>query len=372
MKKTLSIFLFLIFAVGAMTGHAEEYYTIQQVREQAATGWHQSYTAHGRDVAVDIDLPTPDVDTMPVVKAEFAKMTPSFTEEETGWKIVCRVEDNVFAYETQTFPEAIPNKINKVPEAVYSNPREFDKAYPSGTDLTLGEAIDIIRSTFVPARLDASEYQLDRPYELRVFGFYDAKTDEPILPGEYYLSFYQLLNGIPILCHSGIAYRDRYPLYFNPDLRASITGSDAYSVVYNSVKPSETIADDVPLCAISKIISAIEAEIKDGHIRKVYELELGYILYDDPEYSMGGYSVGKTFSAHYYAVPAWRLNCLYVSNAKKEIPDYEGTDVFERDITEFASIIIDAQTGEMQDYMSGAKDRGIYKGFISWEDVTNK
>ena len=367
MKKTLSIFLFLIFAVGAMTGHAEEYYTIQQVREQAATGWHQSYTAHGRDVAVDIDLPTPDVDTMPVVKAEFAKMTPSFTEEETGWKIVCRVEDNVFAYETQTFPEAIPNKINKVPEAVYSNPREFDKAYPSGTDLTLGEAIDIIRSTFVPARLDASEYQLDRPYELRVFGFYDAKTDEPILPGEYYLSFYQLLNGIPILCHSGRAYKERGDFYYDPRLAAVITGADAYAVYFDKIKSSETVTDDVPLCAVSKIISAIEAKIMDGHIRKVYELELGYVLYGDPEYAGSADILG-----HYYAAPAWRLNCLYVSNAKKEIPDYEGTDVFERDITEFASIIIDAQTGEMQDYMSGAKDRGIYKGFISWEDVTNK
>ena len=367
MKKAIAILLCLVFTMGTVSAFAEEYYTIEQIREQAAAGWRQSYTAHGRDVTVDIDLPTPDVDTMPVVKAEFAKMTPSFTEEETNWVIFCTAEENSLMYGTYTYPEAISGKIKKVPEAVYSNPSEFDKAYPSGTDLTLGEAIDIIRSTFVPADMDASEYQFDRPYELRVFGFYDAKTNKPILPGEYYLSFYQLLNGIPILCHSGRAYKERGDFYYDPRLAAVITGADAYAVYFDKIKSSETVTDDVPLCAVSKIISAIEAKIMDGHIRKVYELELGYVLYGDPEYAGSADILG-----HYYAAPAWRLNCLYVSNAKKEIPDYEGTDVFERDITEFASIIIDAQTGEMQDYMSGAKDRGIYKGFISWEDAAKK
>ena len=366
MKKAMVILLLFSFVFGTLPAYAEEYYTIREVREQAAGGWHQRYTAHGREVTVDIDVVVPDVDSMPVQRVEFARLTPSFTEEETGWRIVCREEENVFVYETQVYPEEVSDKIKKVAEGVYANPNEFDRAYPSGTDLTLGEAIGIARDSFILAGLDPDEYLLDRPYELRTFGFYDVKTNEAVL-GEYYLSFYQQLNGIPILCHSGVAYRERYPLYYNPRLAAITTGKDAYAIFVDKVKPSATIAEDVPLCAASKIIRSIENEIKDGHIRKVYELELGYILYDDPEYIS---DTGMT--GHYYAVPAWRLNCLYLSSAKKELPDYEGTDVFERDTTEFASILINAQSGKMQEYRSDEKGKGIYQGFISWKDIPKK
>ena len=48
------------------------------------------------------------------------------------------------------------------------------------------------------------------------------------------------------------------------------------------------------------------------------------------------------------------MNCLYVSNPKKELHNYNGLDVPERGTIEYITLIINAQTGEMQDYMSGA------------------
>lgn len=81
---------------------------------------------------------------------------------------------------------------------------------------------------------------------------------------------------------------------------------------------------------------------------------------------------GEAFTAHYYAVPAWRLNCLYVSDAQAELPDLGGEDVFECDSLEYVTLVIDAQTGKMQDYTSTEKDRAYYKGFTPWDKASGK
>ena len=129
------------------------------------------------------------------------------------------------------------------------------------------------------------------------------------------------------------------------------------------IKPDEKLVNEVPLCSFDTVIKAVEDEINAGHIRKVFQLDLGYALYDDPEYTK---PVGA--AGHYYAVPAWRLNCLYVPNAKKELPERDA-DVFECDTLESATILVNAQTGAMLDFMRTDKQRAAYPGFISWDVV---
>ena len=53
-----------------------------------------------------------------------------------------------------------------------------------------------------------------------------------------------------------------------------------------------------------------------------------------------------------------------------KLPEY-GLDETgdERNSLEYAALVIDAQTGEMQDFMSEAKDRAVYHGFLSWEEI---
>ena len=59
-----------------------------------------------------------------------------------------------------------------------------------------------------------------------------------------------------------------------------------------------------------------------------------------------------------------------MSNRQKELPEYGGDEAWnERDSTEYSSLVINAQTGEMQEFMSQAEDRAEYKGFISWDKV---
>lgn len=98
-------------------------------------------------------------------------------------------------------------------------------------------------------------------------------------------------------------------------------------------------------------------------MRKVFQLDLGYVLYEDPDYV-----IPDRYARHYDAVPAWRLNCLYLADAKANLPERD-SDVFELDTNEYATIVINAQSGEMIEFMSTDKKRGDYPGFATWEDV---
>ena len=95
MKKWTIMFFTVLFLFAAV-GCAQEYYTIDQLREQAAEGWHEIYEAYGREIVADIDITVPDVEQVPVEKLEFAHREPQITEEETGLKFYIRPEDNVF------------------------------------------------------------------------------------------------------------------------------------------------------------------------------------------------------------------------------------------------------------------------------------
>ena len=148
-------------------------------------------------------------------------------------------------------------------------------------------------------------------------------------------------------------------------LQATVIDPNTYAMYPNMLKSAGRVAEDVPLCSFSKVVEAFEKEIEEGHIRKVYEMEFGYLYYEDPEYVSR-----TTWTDHFYALPVWQLSCLYVSNRKKELPEY-GLDEtgHERASLEYSSLIVNAQTGELQDFMSTKKDRAHYKGFVSWDDV---
>lgn len=50
---------------------AEDYVKFSELREQVKGGWHQTYTAKGREIEVKADIPwMPDADECPIVQVE--------------------------------------------------------------------------------------------------------------------------------------------------------------------------------------------------------------------------------------------------------------------------------------------------------------
>ena len=363
--KKWTIMLFTVLFLFAAVGCAQEYYTIDQLREQAAEGWHNVYEAYGRKIIADIDITIPDVEQVPVEKLEFARRETQVTEKETGLEFYIRPEGNIFGFNTPDFIGPVSGKIEKKNEICIGNPNEWERMYAEGNELTLSDIVNVIKDALSVMQLDYKNWDLNHPYELRTFSFRNPSTKEVVAPGEYMVYFHQMVNEIPLLNHAGATYKQRTRGNATIRLDASVINEKMYDIVIPSVKTTEKLADDVPLCSLSEVISAIEKEIEAGHIRKIYDLEFGYVFYEDPDY------VTKTTQTdHFYAIPVWQLNCLYMSNRQKELPEYGGDEAWnERDSTEYSSLVINAQTGEMQDFMSQAEDRAEYKGFISWDKV---
>ena len=98
--------------------------------------------------------------------------------------------------------------------------------------------------------------------------------------------------------------------------------------------------ETVRLLPIDQIINTVEKEIKAGHVRNVYALKLGYIIYlndESPE--------------RYTLYPMWVLDCDYVENKNKEIKVNPYSDDI-RDCFSFERICINPETAEMMDFLN--------------------
>lgn len=152
-------------------------------------------------------------------------------------------------------------------------------------------------------------------------------------------------------------------------LNYRIVTVDTYDMGWQKVKIDDVVVEDVPLCTFSTIQTAIEEEVYAGHLRKIFDLEFGYALFNEPDSTRG--KIGSE-STTYYAYPVWKIACLYNENAKQELQDNSDDGVNERSGKDFSTILFDAQTGEMLDHQTKQKGSGSYKGFISWGDIGGK
>ena len=70
MKTKITMLLALLLALVCTAAYAQEYYTLPEIREQAAAGWHETYTdKYGRTRQVDIDIEVFGEEKAPVIKA---------------------------------------------------------------------------------------------------------------------------------------------------------------------------------------------------------------------------------------------------------------------------------------------------------------
>lgn len=375
MKKVMSILLLFLTLGGCTSGFAEEYYAISDVRMQAAKGWHQTYTAFGREIAVNVDLAVPDIASVPIIKCKYADYPPDITNG-TGLTLVYDLAD-MFAISSTNLgqgvmmPKVERQSWNPVTITTYYPPIPLNMTF-SGYSLTLGDLCNTIREMLTAIGIDSDNFLLDEPLNLMVNEYYDAGKGETMIPAMVVANFYQLLRGIPVLLHWNEGYVNGPLMGTSTGLGMILSPADQdFFVGINAKDEMEEVDSDVPLCSFPTVVAAVEKEIEDGHIRKVYDLQFGYALCSAVE--NGGVKKDVDPNDQFYTIPIWMANCMYVPSAKKEINIYDesyGTD--ERNKQEYQKIIVNAQTGELISPMGDGKNRGYYDGYLSWEDVGGK
>lgn len=385
MKRCIAGLAFALMLIRMLTAaaYAQEYQTVSQLRESVPARWTTTIETKWRDVAIDAEIVTPDVEAIPVVKVGYDLHPSPLTPEESGW---VEVNDS---YETGSLilymtddtgkpPRKINGrKVNRDPVSKENWYGDFDpnQTYIPLSDIRFSEIQDLIRDELVKFGYPPEDFDLETPERMWLQHWYFAGTKEDAAPAEILMNLYTKLNGITVYGHILDAVRNTRGERARKDgFWDSMTTTVAYEGVIDRLSllfishllPVETLAEDVPLCSFDTIQKSLEQEIKKGRVRKIYEISLGYVLYCEPgAYHEWGQKAD--YSSIFYDVkPMWRVNCLKASGAQKELEESDEDD--ERNSVAYTQMLVDAQTGEIIG-QSDAADRSMFPGFLTWENV---
>ena len=380
MKKSFAILLVLLLMLICAAASAQEYYTLPEIREQAAAGWHETYTdKYGRETTVDIDVEVFGEDVAPVVKVKPSKFEIDSTLLEEGTVLTDRTiyrnnpADDIFGARSGQVTMAVHYTFGEKIDMNTIYGEEF------GAPLTMQQMKDRASEVLAPQGIMLDSFLFDQPKEFSVRCKMKTKTQEVIAPAAYLAHFWQTMYEMPIFESIAITYNRRAWPEFAPQAQISMRGEDEYSITLWNVEQTEVLAQDIPLVSFEEVKQSIEEMIESGHIQHVYSVRFGYVVYNETSHTSQSTRkhIKNQFDIEsYYLVPTWVVECVYMDNPKKTFEDNgQASEVLTdkmRNSQDFRFVMINAQTGKAFDHndrsFNGCGDSN-YKGFIPWDDV---
>ena len=422
--KKMMLWLCLMMIVPTLA--SADMVSISELRQQveAIGHWTQTYEAHGRTIEVDVPIIVPEVEAMPIVTVEAynavendalnRKEYPLKRENSDGWSIEYE-ESGLFSYlnnaESTVGTISIPDRAaqnehvylggqyhfpqdkrtDKMKyQSVFFAPGEFDSetTYAEDNPNSLQQAMDCCEKViayFYPEEkdvfLDAVEV---RSRDHKVKNMEDYKLGEYVnssLMGTYELVIRQRMRGVPIYISvrrvadseaftgkEGIISAEwkkmtKMDALDNAFFEYQDDGS--FWFVFSWLKEQNVAVENVPLQSFDVILSSIEEKIAAGNIRNVYVLKLGYCMYLNDE-----------ANESYTLYPVWICECDYLDSAKEEfrqswIWDRENSLYVNRYRNQYAyrPLLINAQTGMMEDVRLTRNEQVYCPKIITWEDT---
>ena len=345
--------------------------------------WTQTYEAHGRTIEVDIPIYIPNEKELAVYDCsaytEYIKNPNSddknnvysynenlreLTKENDG---TSEADIEVYGKGTElrimlNNPEDLLGKNKndniKIKEYGFYQYQVDDKVtYAENNEMSLEEAekyLEEIVEYFIK-----DEYNgIDIDY-IKIAGrgrktksYTDEELGEYVdyyPKGSYFFNYYQTLHKIPIMMtiiatlnnkQENKIYGDLFEYWGTTGGICQIMDRNSFWLTIKWMKIEKEHEETVKLLPIEQIINTVEKEIKAGHVRNVYALKLGYIIY-----------LNDRSPETYTLYPMWVLDCDYVENKNKEIKVNPYSDDI-RDCFSFERICINPETAEMMDFLN--------------------
>ena len=259
---------------------------------------------------------------------------------DSAWKLDDGELDNIYAKNQTISAKGVVDKIKKMVQELYD------------------ESIDIeLRRVDV-----VSSFQMGKMISNEMISMGDYEFGDLTGIGGYVIEAYPTLDGIPIITSANSGYietgknRDAFDaLYFScPWIDTSYYSDDYMNVSFSNVfKVKKVISKNVELCGFDLIYNVLENYIDEGKIKKIYSINLGYVIYLDKneEYSDKKEKNGKQRDySDYLLVPTWVVMCSYSENdSNNDKAEVNSDHVCERQDLNYQQIFIDAQTGKLHD-----------------------
>lgn len=280
-QALLSVSLAIVLLWVSLPALAASHYTIMEVRDQAAIGWHQSYKAYGREIMVDVDAEVPDVSAAPILKCFFPAFTPSFpgddplyvdmrqpwTMDDLGYFSVLHGENQSGA---TGWAIVDGQQITAKPYHIYYEGFEPDGVYPPGNDITFAEIAATLTQALANIGLDPDIIDPYRPESMNTHAYYGQTKSKFLSSGWGALQYNIRLRGIPALGALADAYPADGGVYGH--IGFSLRSTAFYNFGGWLFEESGALADDVPLAGFEPAIRAFEKEIEAGRLCQVFAL----------------------------------------------------------------------------------------------------
>ena len=259
---------------------------------------------------------------------------------DSAWKLDDEELDNIYA---QKQPISAGTVVDKIKMMVH-------ELYDESIDIEL-RRVDVV-----------SSFQMGKMISNEMISMGDYEFGDLTGIGGYAIEAYPTLDGIPIITSANSGYietgknRDAFDaLYFScPWIDTSYYSDDYMNVSFSNVfKVKKVISKNVELCGFDLIYNVLENYIDEGKIKRIYSINLGYVIYLDKneEYSDKKEKNGKQRDySDYLLVPTWVVMCSYSENdSNNDKANISSENDCERQDLNYQKIFIDAQTGKLHD-----------------------
>jgi len=353
--------LYLALPAGGLC--QQEFVTASQMQADAASGWHQTYSAHGRTVDVSIDIDFPSVGAVPVLALRCASPDATRAPEPNAWTL----SRDRFYFELRKAQSPWDEGWYKQSVELPASQVDWQTPMTPENAIAPGQAYDIlmwqlnrafpedILDSLTPESVLARGHLYRYNRKTRTFG--DVLDDSSL----YELRFTQQFHTIPIL------YAGQHALFVTSlsgealppscGLYAMILSEDSLSFSGCLLEEERVVLGDIPLASLDQILSQYEALIDAGRLREVRSLRFGYMLCVDPEREKLA-----------YAIPVWSLYGVLYDTAEQEMPVMPETEAM-KDTRPFRPVIVYAQSGELLDVNQVDPQRRCAPDMRSWEEV---
>lgn len=394
--KALALLLVAALLLPLFGQAAEQYYNIQQLKEQAAKGWTKTYESRGRTIEVDVAPRLPEVENLPLLEVGRGTATITLPADDTRWQIN---RNNHYGF---LIDYKLPSDEEPAGYVYIDGKRHTAKPYSSfypqsyamentpipSNPLTFKEIADLMEKAVAIAGLPADTIDVSHPYQIMTHAYYGKTDTDFVAPGWGAFTWDIHVRGIPCFNSSLVPFDQgsNEPSLWTTSMSMVIRRPDLFWVGGDVVLVKQELEGDLPLMSFDQVKAGYEQLIEAGKVRHVYDLTFGYALQPKP-----GMSTKELYSEQgiFYAKPFWRLECLWEADPKAAhngvYTEGNGPYPDPRNSNSRVSLLMDAQTGDIlnptstkvdsksgQVLVSFQRDRAVFKGVKTWAEVDGK
>ena len=351
--------------------------------------WTQTYQVNGRMVNVDIPIVVPEVEDIPILKAQIIQPMTQERMEQSGGAIRVKEKRDTFAMiEDQVMLTALGQNPGAIEYGLDDGCGDITLVYDQSPIIQRNaQKLWANEQRYYPEELDAETcYAEENPMSLadaehylnEMIGYFYGDEVEPVAVdyialkerarrkektrdsypmGTYEIHFMQQIGGVPIL---GLP-RHLYAWQALAEKKIYGEGFSRLGTMqwFSEIMDQRTFflhvlmmekTDEIPceaFAGLDTVLSTLEKEMEAGRIRNIYALRLGYICYLNPEETYAPYPAFDGTET-YVLYPIWVCECEYVDSPKAEESEYAENGDF-RTGTNFKKVGIDARTGKLLD-----------------------